>query len=256
MKNVFMGLVSRPAIFADSLSEMNSSALTRDADAPVMSVYHAEIRIIRHDLVFLTAGKFPKTDVIFSSIQYITPRCIPERASMCDAPLSLNASFIVLLTSDLSPDSRAFARALQSLSPNGTASIASLNASEHETAASCSREAGRNVSRILMQLPNRSPAAPDIPASRNMAGMMTLTYLFSDKGDSGVSRRGRHFRYISAARSADAAAKIAAAAADRRSVVQRISPAAVPAMKNRAIPAMSLSTPISFPFLAKIVIIF
>ena len=148
MKNVFMGLVSRPAIFADSLSEMNSSALTRDADAPVMSVYHAEIRIIRHDLVFLTAGKFPKTDVIFSSIQYITPRCIPERASMCDAPLSLNASFIVLLTSDLSPDSRAFARALQSLSPNGTASIASLNASEHETAASCSREAGRNVSYV------------------------------------------------------------------------------------------------------------
>ena len=51
MKNMFMGLVSRPAILAASFRVMNSNALTREADAPVMRVYHAEIRMTRHDLI-------------------------------------------------------------------------------------------------------------------------------------------------------------------------------------------------------------
>ena len=70
MKNMFMGLVSRPAILAASLRVMNSNALTREADAPVMRVYHAEIRMTRHDLTFLIARKLPKTDVTLRRIQY------------------------------------------------------------------------------------------------------------------------------------------------------------------------------------------
>ncbi len=120
-----------PSMAAPSLSRMKRNARTIDGDAPVISVKNPAPEMITADLVFLTEGELPNIASIRERSIYMIPRCIPDNARRCDAPLSLNI-FLVLPSSPLrSPVRNAQTSAPCSFSEYPMSMILRLRASRH-----------------------------------------------------------------------------------------------------------------------------
>ena len=87
---------------------MKINARTSESPAPVDNVYIPHKHMIiaeRSILIFLL---LPNSAKDFDKIPYMIPRCRPDNASMCDAPLSRKAFFISSDKSALSPVNKAF----------------------------------------------------------------------------------------------------------------------------------------------------
>ena len=100
--------LKRPVTRVVSPSRMNRKARTMDGPAPTASVYIPHMAHMLKDLMICAFCVFPSTDSTLKMIPYMIPRCRPERARMCEAPLDRNASVIWSGMSDLSPIINAF----------------------------------------------------------------------------------------------------------------------------------------------------
>lgn len=92
---------------------MNMKARVSDGLAPVARVYMPVRATVQRDLARLAAGLFPKTEQSLSISPYSMPRCRPDRASMCEAPLFRKSSTVSLSRWLLSPQISALTRAAQ-----------------------------------------------------------------------------------------------------------------------------------------------
>ena len=70
-------------------------------------MYNAQDVIVSSDRHDRANGFFPSNESITESSPYMIPRCRPDKARMCDAPLLLNADFTSGLIPDRSPVIRA-----------------------------------------------------------------------------------------------------------------------------------------------------
>ena len=109
---------SAPCLFLSvflkaSLMHMNMKARVSDGLAPVARVYMPVRATVQRDLARLAAGLFPKTEQSLSISPYSMPRCRPDRASMCEAPLFRKSSTVSLSSRLLSPQISALTRAAQ-----------------------------------------------------------------------------------------------------------------------------------------------
>lgn len=116
-------LLCLPEIVAASPRMMNRNALEIDGPAPVAAVYIPQRQMISVDLAFLADGLFPRNESRYDMRLYIIPRCSPESARICDAPLSLNVDNVVLLMSLRSPVTSAFSMPFALLLLNGRESM-------------------------------------------------------------------------------------------------------------------------------------
>ena len=171
------------------------------------------------------------------------PRCRPERASICDAPLFLKASVIHPGMSLLSPVIRALAMALAFLSVKGMRSIAScillprlsahiMKSPSDKLAEMCDDVNAHNI-------PDENATVPV-----RMHKVLVLNVFLE-----GCISVNRHI-----AVTASAAAGLVVSIPER--LIPEYAARRTPAVKGNANPAVSLSTLISFLFFANVAIIF
>ena len=126
MQKILMLSRLLPVSRAHSLRRIKKNALTRDGAAPVITVKNAEPATMTADLQMRTQRVFPRNESILDTTRYMMLKCIPDRASRCDAPLSLKASLMPVPRSLWSPVRNALTRALLPASANGIESMSDL----------------------------------------------------------------------------------------------------------------------------------
>ena len=97
---------------------MNRKALTVDGPDPVILVKAPAANIIKVLLKSAAVLDFPSMVNVYDAILYIIPMWSPERASICAAPLSLNAWIVSSGISFLVPVNKALASGAVLLYPN------------------------------------------------------------------------------------------------------------------------------------------
>lgn len=150
--------LKRLYILAVSPVRMKTNALTIDAPAPVARVYSPQTRIVAEDRIFCAHGEFPIMESDLLRMPYMIPRCRPDRANMCDAPLSLNALVMCFGISDLSPVIKALMIALVSGLLNEIVSMTSFVKPPHLM--KCPDRLyvrGKSVERTWADIPQRIP---------------------------------------------------------------------------------------------------
>lgn len=125
-------LLCLPHNFAVSPTSMNSNARIMDAPAPVAAVYIPHIVMVINARILLAFALWPSIVRSFELIPYMMPRWSPERARMCDAPLSRNADKVSGDIPERSPDSRAEMIWFVAIFLNGIFSMLDFNAPPRE----------------------------------------------------------------------------------------------------------------------------
>lgn len=87
---------------------MNRNALTIDGPAPVASTYMPDISIVEQHRILYAGTVLPRMANGLEITMYSTPRCSPDRARICEAPLLLNAVTVELSSPSFLPVRRAF----------------------------------------------------------------------------------------------------------------------------------------------------
>lgn len=86
-----------------SLITIKKKALVMEAPAPVIMVYIPHDDIMRNVRILFAYRLCPKNGSIQDIMPYMMPRWRPDKARMCEAPLSRNVEIISGDISDLSP---------------------------------------------------------------------------------------------------------------------------------------------------------
>ncbi len=224
---------------------MKMKALVMESPAPVAKVYVPQSSIVRMERMRTAAGEFPANARLLLIIMYIMPRCSPDRASICEAPLERNDSAVSAERLLRSPVRSAFMTAFVPESEKAIVSIwspmaAPMDASLAVTAPSAS---GLHAALICPVIPVNRPHVNDMKHT-NM-GAYPAYCVFPDVII-------RHAMNATAAYNADDANMLSVTAGTSAAYAAAMTPAAN-GNENHAI---SLSTFISFLFFAKVAIIF
>ena len=237
-------LLKRPHSRAVSPMRMNRNALTIDAPAPVARVYRPHARTIVIERAARAEGLFPSTESSFVRMPYIIPRCSPDRARICEAPLSRNASVMCLGISVLSPIIRAFMMAFVSGLLNPMLSIISpVSVPKVPMASMMPAISG----------PPADVASDVIPQMMPQDAMQTPMMTLDVTGDADVwrwwSRKATETRMTEKASAENMWRHVYRTCTSHKAD-------AAPAANGNAIPVKSLSTSISYRIFAKIAINF
>lgn len=224
---------------------MKMKALVMESPAPVANVYVPQSSIVRIERRRSAAGEFPANVRLLVIIMYIMPRCSPDRASICDAPLERNDSAVSGGRLLRSPVRSAFMTAFVTESEKDIVSIWAPMAAPTDAslAAAAPWTSGQHAALICPVIPVNRPHASDI-APTNM-GAYPVYCVFPDVII-------RHAMNAAAAYNADDANMLSVTAGTSAAYAAAMTPAAN-GNENHAI---SLSTFISFLFFAKVAIIF
>ena len=223
---------------------MKMKALVIESPAPVAKVYVPQSSIVSMERMRSAAGEFPANARLLLIIMYIMPRCSPDRASICDAPLERNDSAVSAERLLRSPVRSAFMTAFVSESEKAIVSIWSPMAAPTDVslAATAPWTSGLQAALICPVIPVNRPHASDI--AHTSMGAYPVYCVFPDVII-------RHAMNAVAAYNADAN-MLSVTAGTSAAYAAAMTPAAN-GNENHAI---SLSTFISFLFFAKVAIIF
>ena len=116
MHRICMPLFMRPVTDAASPSRMKRKARTIEGEAPVIRTKNPEHATVIEERMMTARLPRPVRDNNLLIIRYMIPKCIPDRARMCEAPLWRNVSIVALPRPLLSPVRSAFMSAAVSVS--------------------------------------------------------------------------------------------------------------------------------------------